>query len=168
MSDKPIECSECKKKASVHYTEIIGNSVTRFSVCPECPILRKRLHENLQPSDNVNVKSEKDLCCNSCGTTLENIHMGHQLGCAQCYDVFPNVLFIDAGHKLGPLQLNVPNNSKQLHIGRVPGKKIKSKTSVKLLALNEALNETLLKEDYEQAAWLRDQIKIVMNKNKKR
>jgi protein arginine kinase activator len=30
--------------------------------------------------------------------------------------------------------------------------------------LNEALNETLTREDYEQAAWLRDQIKELMEK----
>jgi protein arginine kinase activator len=30
--------------------------------------------------------------------------------------------------------------------------------------LNEALNETLKKEDYEQAAWLRDQIKAITEK----
>jgi protein arginine kinase activator len=33
--------------------------------------------------------------------------------------------------------------------------------SSRLLALNEALKETLSREDYEQAAWLRDQIKAL-------
>jgi protein arginine kinase activator len=32
---------------------------------------------------------------------------------------------------------------------------------MRLLALNEALNETIQREDYEQAALLRDQIKAI-------
>ncbi len=44
-------------------------------------------------------------------------------------------------------------------MGRAPGEKIEISPSLKLIALNEALSETLSREDYEQAAWLRDQIK---------
>ncbi len=33
--------------------------------------------------------------------------------------------------------------------------------SLRILALNEALNEMLKSEKYEQAAWLRDQIKAL-------
>lgn len=36
---------------------------------------------------------------------------------------------------------------------------------IKLIALNEALKDTLEKEDYEQAALLRDQINQIKNQN---
>lgn len=46
-----------------------------------------------------------------------------------------------------------------LHMGRLPGQAVEINPALKLLALNQALHETLSHEDYEQAAWLRDQIK---------
>ena len=46
-------------------------------------------------------------------------------------------------------------------MGRTPGQAVAINPSLKLLALHQALNETLSREDYEQAAWLRDQIKAL-------
>ena len=51
--------------------------------------------------------------------------------------------------------------SHPIHIGRAPGESLAISPSSRLLALNEALKETLNREDYEQAAWLRDQIKAL-------
>jgi protein arginine kinase activator len=48
-----------------------------------------------------------------------------------------------------------------LHLGRAPGESLAINPTSRLLALNEALKETLNREDYEQAAWLRDQIKAL-------
>ena len=53
-----------------------------------------------------------------------------------------------------------------LHTGRTPGETAKVSPAMRLVSLNEALNETLSREDYEQAAWLRDQIKKLTAKKK--
>ena len=45
-----------------------------------------------------------------------------------------------------------------LHIGRAPGEVVEINPTLRLIALNEALDETLIREEYEQAAVLRDQI----------
>jgi len=51
-----------------------------------------------------------------------------------------------------------------LHLGKTPTKPVTIPTSSRLTALNEALNEALKKENYEQAAWIRDQIKALTEK----
>jgi protein arginine kinase activator len=50
----------------------------------------------------------------------------------------------------------------QVHIGKSPTKPLVIPIASRLTSLNEALNEALKKENYEQAAWLRDQIKKLM------
>jgi protein arginine kinase activator len=52
-----------------------------------------------------------------------------------------------------------------LHIGKIPQGEVEASPSMKLLALNEALSETLKKENYEQAALLRDKIRELQEKN---
>jgi protein arginine kinase activator len=51
-----------------------------------------------------------------------------------------------------------------LHLGKSPNKPLTIPSSSRLTALNEALNEALKKENYEQAAWIRDQIKDLTEK----
>ncbi|MBB64423.1 MAG: hypothetical protein CMO81_05110 [Waddliaceae bacterium] len=54
---------------------------------------------------------------------------------------------------------NKVGKSTPVHVGRAPGQSAEMSPTLRLVALNEALKETLSREDYEQAAWLRDQIK---------
>jgi protein-arginine kinase activator protein McsA len=51
-----------------------------------------------------------------------------------------------------------------LHIGKSPDHVQTAPSSSRLTALNEELNEALKKENYEKAAWLRDQIKALLEK----
>jgi protein arginine kinase activator len=53
-----------------------------------------------------------------------------------------------------------------LHMGKSPHASMAPPASGRLTTLNEALNEALKKENYEQAAWLRDQIKALIEKEK--
>lgn len=163
--DRPLECSECKKPISIRYTEIAGNSIVHTSMCSDCPELQKRLH-GTSPRDLVaNQTGSAGLECGNCGTTLEEIKRGHRLGCSECYSIFEDVLLIEmqAAHHLSP-RIMPGKKSLPIHIGRSPGERLAINPSSRLLALNEALKETLSREDYEQAAWLRDQIKALTEK----
>lgn len=161
--DRPLECSECKKPIVVRYTEIVGDSITHTSMCADCPELQRRLH-GTSPREFVSnqIGSSAGLECGNCGTTLEEVRRGHRLGCAECYTVFEDVLLIEmrAANRLSP-RISSLKKSLPLHMGRSPGEKLAINPSSRLLALNEALKETLNREDYEQAAWLRDQIKAL-------
>lgn len=163
MADRPLECSECKKQITVHYTEIVGESMTQTCMCADCPELQKRLHGIPQwQGEEGGLEGGAGLACGNCGTTLDAVRMGSDLGCCDCYEVFEDVIIQEliSSKKIPP---RIANNKKStpIHIGRGPGEAQEINVSLRLLALNEALNETLKKEDYEQAAWLRDQIKAL-------
>lgn len=170
MPDRPLECDKCKKSIKVIYTEIVGDQISHTAMCADCPELQKRLHG---PSTSEYVFSKQDgenagLCCGNCGTTLEEIKHGHLLGCDECYAVFADVLINEmvASNRLSHKYIN-SKHAVPIHIGRAPGETLTISPSSRLLALNEALQETLNREEYEQAAWLRDQINALTEDVKK-
>jgi protein arginine kinase activator len=162
--DRPLECGECKKPISVRYTEIVGDTITRTSMCADCPELYRRLHgiPLHLGIGGTQEESTTGLACGNCGTTLESLRVGTPLGCSNCYEVFDDILLSEmlASGKI-PHRISTTKKSIPIHIGRAPGEIQEMNPSLRLLALNEALNETLKREDYEQAAWLRDQIKAL-------
>lgn len=162
MGDRPMECSECKKPVAVWYTEIVGESITHTVMCADCPELQKKLH-GTNPADLVaNQAGNAGLECGNCRTKLEEIKRGHRLGCPECYTVFEDVILQELQRTQNiPLRILPGKKNVPIHIGRAPGETLAINPSSRLLALNEALKETLNREDYEQAAMLRDQIKAL-------
>lgn len=164
--DRPLECTECRKPIAVFYTEIIGESITQTCMCSDCPVLRHKLH-GTPHTERVSGQGDvgAGLACGNCGTTLEAIRMGTPLGCEVCYEVFDDILIPEmlAGNRI-PVRIATSKKTTPVHIGRAPGEMQEINPSLRLLALNEALKEMLKTEDYEQAAWLRDQIKELTEK----
>jgi len=163
LPDRPLECSECKKGIAVCYTEIVGDVITRVSMCADCPELQRRLHgAHIHHAGASHEETATGVACGNCGTTLESLRVGIPLGCSVCYEVFDDILIDEllSSEKI-PERLAKGKKTSPIHIGRAPGESQEMNPSLRLLALNEALNETLKKEDYEQAALLRDQIKAL-------
>lgn len=167
-ADRPFECGECKKPIAVRYTEIVGDLITHTMMCAECPVLQRKLFGAKHPLPYSLPEGGAGLVCGNCGTTLDSVRMGAPLGCHVCYDIFDEVILIElqTAGKL-PLHININKKSAPIHIGRAPGEKPEINPAMRLLALNEALSETLKREDYEQAAWLRDQIKALTDEKGK-
>lgn len=164
-ADRPLECSDCKKPPAVLYTEIVGDQITRMSMCADCPELYRRLHGG-GANAPFSLGEGGGLACGNCGTTFESVRMGHPLGCSVCYEIFDEVVFQELVHQAKlPPRLTQFRKSIPVHIGRKPGEAKELNLSAKLLALNEALSETLKAEDYEQAALLRDQIRELTERN---
>jgi protein arginine kinase activator len=162
--ERPLECSECKRPIRIHYTEIIGNHIVHTSMCSECPELERRLR-GIPAESNMESAGNTGIACGECGMSLQALRVGTPLGCSNCYEVFGDVIFneLAASEKISP---RIVSNKRTipLHIGRLPGKAQEMNPSLRLLTLNEELTETLKREDYEQAAWLRDQINALMEK----
>lgn len=168
MPERPFDCSECRRPISVCYTEIVGDKMTRVVMCAECPHLERRLYGSVRKEImEGSSENEAHLVCAGCNTTLEEVRTGHPLGCAACYDVFADVL-VDELIKTGAIShhLTVNKKTSALHTGRAPGEVTEISPTLRLIALNEALDETLIREEYEQAALLRDQIKVLKEKSK--
>ncbi len=165
MFERPLECSECHKPIAVRYTEIVNGVVTRTAMCADCPFLEHHLHGSLDAEAPAGVLAgQQGLVCGDCGTSLAEIRMGGLLGCSHCYEVFQDVVWNELVSMKHIPQKSAVAKGAPLHVGRGPGEKMELSPSLKLIALNEALTETLSREDYEQAAWLRDQIKNLTEK----
>ena len=161
--ERPIECTECKRSLAVWYTEIVGNNISQTSMCEECPVLHKKLHSQDSAKSRLETSGEATVTCGECGTSLSDLRVGNLLGCSNCYEIFSDIIFnelVSVDKIPQRLSVNLKRNA-PIHIGRGPSEIAEISSSLRLLSLNDALNETLQKEDYEQAAWLRDQIKAL-------
>lgn len=165
MPDRPLDCSECKKPITVCYIEVVGDKITRTVMCSDCPHLERRLYGGIRREAVGKAPTLTALACGNCGTSLDAIRTGHPLGCPECYEVFADVL-IDELLKERRISRHLTSNKRTqpLHIGRTPGEVTEVSPILRLIALNEALDETLIREDYEQAALLRDQIQALKEK----
>ncbi len=168
MADRPVECSQCKKPIKVTYKEIAFDTIVCSEMCADCPVLQGKLHgETLKASPK-----EREVCCGNCGTSLEAVKMGQSLGCVECYAVFGDLLIgeLVASQSIPPLLAHrlASKRPQAIHIGKSPDKPADITLSSRLSSLNEALNEALKRENYEQAAWLRDQIKALTEKNEQK
>jgi|SRR3984957_1481711 len=170
MPERPVECSHCKKNIKIIYKEIVDNSIICTEMCADCPLLQQKLHGQIteQTSREGRAETEAGLYCENCRTSLESIKMGNPLGCSECYAVFADVLIselIGADKLPARIKRDILNKKTQpLHLGKTPNKPLTIPTLSHLTTLNEALNEALKKENYEQAAWIRDQIKALTEK----
>ncbi|HRD55142.1 MAG TPA: UvrB/UvrC motif-containing protein [Parachlamydiaceae bacterium] len=165
IPERPLECGECKKPIAIRYTEIVKNNYIETSMCADCPELQKRLHGQNVDSLPGGQISKAGVACGNCGTTLQAVRVGASLGCSNCYEIFKDVI-VQELLNLNKITLRAaaPKKNTLFHVGRQRGEMIKFNPSAQLIALNEALVETLKQEDYEQAALLRDQIKALTDK----
>lgn len=136
MSDRPLECSHCQHPLSVKYQEISLSTTSCYEMCSSCPILAKKLDH---------VPNEK-ICCKSCGTSWQQVQAGSYFGCTLCYQTFVFLL-----KETEPLFGSSVTDQMICNTYHLIEKEIDQ--------LQQALKEAISQENYEQAAWLRDQIK---------
>lgn len=169
-------CDRCQKKdAKVLYTEIINGVKTEQHLCEECatnytsfqmekPLLNSDMTLNsllstLLGSYNANSTEKSDtksqiLTCKNCGTTYDAFLTRGRFGCSECYGSFKSEL----GKTFKRIQ------GAETHTGKRPKKyqPSKEKTRDKLTEeqkLTLGLQEAIVKEEYEEAARLRDLIR---------
>ena len=171
-------CDRCKKRdAKILYTEIINGTKKEQHLCEDCAekytsfqmentILNKDLTLGDLLStilDNYYVGGTKETeerklvtRCKDCGTTYEEFIQNGRFGCASCYQSFSK-------------QLNKTLKSIQgadNHTGKRPkgfitstDRIVKDFSQTDLLSLK--LQEAIEKEEFEEAARIRDLIKVL-------
>jgi protein arginine kinase activator len=100
--------------------------------------------------------------CPKCGTTWDRLRQDGRAGCARCYEAFSTQL----------LQVMERVHSAAQHAGKTPRALDKRKRRLhylrarrdhRLEMLQRRLQETIVEEKYEEAAQLRDKIRILTN-----
>lgn len=150
-------CYQCQNPATICYTEVSRDKLIRVYVCADCP----NPNPYYNPEESFEISSAGFpiiLTCGNCNMTWSS-RKDALLGCHQCYTNFKSLL-VSKLQQLKAVSSSCSLDKSQgcLHVGRAPGEESKTNPLLKLIALNEALQDTLKREDYEQAAILRDQI----------
>lgn len=155
---KPPECSNCKKPATIHLTQIVNNEVKKLDFCESCPYQKGvtdpegfSLAEMLTQVPTPFAKGEtgEPLECPSCGFRPQLFKKHHRFGCPDCYESLkpfaePMVANMQAGTK---------------HVGKVPNMMLERVERLQVVEqLRMQLNVAIAEERYEDAAKLRDQI----------
>ena len=161
-----MKCDICNnKEAVIHVKQIVGEKITELHLCGDCAnekgisgeedvielSLSQLLTSLIDLTDKYSEQENRDVC-RTCGTTIKDFRKNAKLGCADCYNVFNKEIENYLENTAGQVQ----------HVGKLPEK---VGTLKKLLVDKESLREKLEKainqENYEQAAVLRDRIKII-------
>lgn len=162
-------CQICKQReATVHYTRILNQQKVEMYVCEQCAREKNELKINIPNlisgimgfdlmgglHDHPVVMTK----CSKCGMTVQELNKTGMLGCTNCYEVF--------GDSIQAMLKRIHGNVK--HHGKVPVKisgKIKEENNLRLL--KEDLQKCISREDYEQAAIIRDKIRELEMKTQK-
>lgn len=171
-------CDRCKTKdAKVLYTEIINGIKTEQHLCEECatdytsfqmekPLLNSDMTLNSLLSTllgayqnktaNKSGEKKKDLICEGCKTSYDEFLQRGRFGCSKCYKSFNAEL----GKTLRGIQ------GAEAHTGKRPkgyvshtGSILKDLSEEERLAFE--LQKAIEKEEYEEAARLRDLIRTL-------
>ena len=175
-------CDVCKKKkATVHLTEIVDGKMAEMHICEDCARERSvQMEQQFGLADllaglsdfgkQIKTEDKIKLQCANCGLGYEDFRKTGRLGCSECYNAF-------RGH-LSSLLKKIHGSSQ--HLGKHPvGRVIVPSAAAKkeaqevqeakedsLQELKNKLQQAVLSERFEQAAILRDKIRILEKKDK--
>lgn len=162
-----IPCQNCKQSAAtVHVTDIVppnGEKRERHlcEACAEEEGITMKQHEPIntilakfvQQKAGTSIKDTAKLTCSHCGVSFREFRAQGQLGCPHDYQAF--------GKYLDSIVERAQGGATQ-HVGKVPSRLGPvSEREPDLRKLQRLLSDAVESEDYERAAGLRDQIKVL-------
>jgi protein arginine kinase activator len=157
------KCERCSSPATVHITEVLSEGkFEEHHVCEQC---FKQYNQETQSkgatgkalsAEGAAGELEEALFgqqeCPDCGIKFVDFRNNHRLGCSRDYQVFQAELI--------PLLENIHGETR--HCGKTPRRYPQNKkTLAELAQLRQRLKRAIDREDYEEAARLRDQIKTL-------
>lgn len=155
-------CQICgKNTATTHIKTVINGKVTEQNLCGYCAAKKGYSNFNggsitglLSSMLGNTIKSDTaayEKSCQCCGTSFANIAETGKVGCAECYKVFDEELYVYLKRIHGSVK----------HNGKTPGSKdlVVAKTTDRISELKIKLAGLVAEEKYEEAAVVRDQIK---------
>ena len=154
-----MKCQRCPKQATLHITEVLGEErFEELHLCEDCA--KKYLYEPQMKkaaegaeggeAEDAGTLGEKQ--CDACGLKFVEFRNNGRLGCPHDYDAFKDDLL--------PLLESIHGDVK--HVGKSPRRLPKAKAAPARADASCAASSSRpsCDEDYEEAARLRDQIRV--------
>ena len=151
-----MKCQKCNNAATLHITEVLTESqFEELHLCEQCA--NKYLYEPQSKAGSKIAAAEQleegmfsQQECPSCGLKFVDFRNTGRLGCPHDYMVFRD--------DLAPLLENIHGDIK--HCGKTPRRSPQLREAeTELIQLRNRLKTAVTKEDYEEAARIRDRIK---------
>ena len=159
-------CDDCKQNtAAVHITQIANNQKVDKHLCNHCAKKYGNLgfslnsqvsvHDflkNMFSPSAIEPAPKGGMACKNCGMTYQDFSRSGKFGCSVCYSSF--------GNRIEPLLRRIHGGT--AHTGKIPrrtGGELEIRQRLK--KLRHDLERHIGREEYEQAAQVRDQIRII-------
>ncbi|MBN1556938.1 MAG: UvrB/UvrC motif-containing protein [Lentisphaerae bacterium] len=153
-----MKCELCQQnEATVHFKQIVDSVAKELFVCAACAA--KNGFEIESPTSltdflfGMGVQGDVkppagDKTCPACGLRREDFDKRSRLGCPTCYETFEEELrpYLEGTH------------AGTRHAGKVPATE---QVSEEIAALREALDKAVARQDFEEAAALRDKVRAL-------
>ena len=184
-------CQICKANpATIHIQEIVNGETNTLHICAECAKKRNLAEDNATNShfhemlerltqaiaNSADLKlaeifeqkkpqeeESKDILCSACGTSWQAFKKNGKLGCAACYEQFGQLL----------VESTLLGQHGSVHCGKTPPETVEQwhdpavseriNLRRELERLRKGLDESIRREEFEQAAELRDKIAAIEN-----
>jgi protein arginine kinase activator len=154
-----MTCQRCPAEASVHLTEKVNGKVREVHLCGACarkaglPLgpapelgLDAVLEKLVLKHVDALVGNQARLACPDCGLTYLEFRIDGRLGCPHDYETFT----------AGLVPLLRRSHGATRHVGKQPCRR---PSMFSRLRLRARLREAIAREDFEEAARLRDQLR---------
>ncbi len=154
-----LKCSNCENPATVHLTQIINNKIIKVDLCEACAQAKGvmnpegfSLADLLGQTQLVERSEDQALQCPACGLKTADFRRSGRMGCSVCFSVFAPLL--------RPVLVDMHVGCS--HKGKTPELVLNRQSAVaRLERLEQALEQAISDEAYEDAAKYRDQIKTL-------
>lgn len=168
-----MTCQKCQQHpAAVRITRIINGEKSELQLCQECAAkmqgdafqwdtqfpfnLLSSLFEETEPAIGFSQGDKRPpVDCSTCGQTYKDFRQTGKLGCGECYEIF--------NAQLAPVIRRI--HGSESHTGKIPcrsGEKLTLKKEIG--ELKKQLRSLVEKEEFEQAAQIRDKIRAIEDK----
>ena len=159
-----MQCCVCKEKpATVHLTQIVGDKMQKLDLCEECAKAKgindptsfamADLMLGLGASQELeSATAGAEVKCPRCGFSQADFKKSGRLGCPECYQTF--------AEGLSGLLKTMHKGTR--HAGKAPEALRQSRENTdRMKALQKKLAKAVEDENYESAAALRDEMKLL-------
>ncbi len=161
-------CDVCNERESViSYTKFDGENVEEVHLCEKCA--EEKLKSDFSRYMNIGInlddflknifqfasqitQDNEDYFCENCGMSFSEYRQSGIVGCSNCYDTFRNEIknYFKSINKVPKHIGNIPQNA---------NKNLKNKREIS--QLESELEILISLEEYENAAIVRDKIKLL-------